>query len=121
MPEPSLSSATTWLGGAARADDRAVRFAVRALHEGSLIGRVEVPRLGLAAIMFEGTTAKHVRPGRRPFDWLGDSRRRSENVVLAAHRDTFFRLLRKTRVGDEIVLTNPSGPLLVLWSSLRKS
>jgi len=31
------------------------------------------------------------------------------NVVIAGHRDTFFRSLRNVRVGDEIELTSPDG------------
>lgn len=73
-----------------------------------LIGRVEVPRLGISAIMMEGTNAAilrravgHIRgtalPGQRG------------NVVISGHRDTFFRPLRNVAAGDIISLTTTAG------------
>jgi sortase A len=73
-----------------------------------LIGRIEIARLGLSAIVVEGTDRITLRravghiagtalPGR-----LG-------NVGLAAHRDTFFRPLRSIRRNDVITLTTLRG------------
>ena len=69
-------------------------------------GRIEIPRLGMAAIVKEGgdekTLARAVGlvPGSpRPGD--------SGNVVLAGHRDTFFWPLRKVKLNDRIRLVVP--------------
>jgi sortase A len=73
-----------------------------------LVGRIEIPRLGLKAIVAEGVSAGTLRRavGHLPGTALpgGDG-----NVVLAAHRDTFFRPLKDVREGDDIELTTPQG------------
>ncbi|MEO5925216.1 MAG: class D sortase [Bryobacteraceae bacterium] len=79
-----------------------------ASHEGSLVGRVEIARLNISAMIFEGTSERtldrgvgHLTSSAKPEG--------SGNVVLAAHRDTFFRPLQSVRVGDGIVVTTPQG------------
>ncbi len=71
-----------------------------------LVGRIEIPRLGLAAIIREGvddrTLARAV--GHVPETALPGQ---NGNVCLAAHRDTFFRLLAGVRKGDAIRITTP--------------
>ncbi len=78
------------------------------LHEGSVVGRVEIDRLGLSTMIFEGTSDRTLELG---VGHLAGSAvpAASGNVVLAAHRDTFFRPLRKIQTGDAIVLTTPRG------------
>lgn len=79
---------------------------VDAALDPSVFGRIEIPRLGVTAIVREGadegTLARAVglipgaaHPGQ------------SGNTVLAGHRDTFFRPLRKIRVNDRIRLRVP--------------
>ncbi|HVS29854.1 MAG TPA: class D sortase [Thermoanaerobaculia bacterium] len=69
-------------------------------------GRIEIPRIGLAAIVKEGgderTLARAVGlvPGSPRFGDLG-------NVVLAGHRDTFFRPLRNIEPSDRIRVIVP--------------
>jgi sortase A len=80
----------------------------RAPAEGSTIGRLEIPRLGVSAVVRAGSDARTLRlaVGHIPGTALpGDS----GNVGLAAHRDTFFRRLRDIQPDDEIVLTTPEG------------
>jgi len=78
------------------------------LHEGSLVGQVEVERLHLSAVIFEGTGARTLDRG---VGHLTSSAQPNAdgNVVLAAHRDTFFRPLRDIRAGDAITVTTPQG------------
>ncbi len=70
------------------------------------LGRIEIPRLGVAAIVQEGaderTLARAVGlvPGSAHPGQLG-------NMVLAGHRDTFFRPLRKIKVNDRIRMIVP--------------
>jgi sortase A len=71
---------------------------------GDLIGRIAVPRLGLTAIVFEGTDDEvlHRGVGHLTGSALPDQ---PGNVVLAGHRDSFFRDLRNIRKGDVIDVT----------------
>jgi sortase A len=79
------------------------------IPEGGLVGRVEIPKLHLSAVVFQGTDDKVLDRGVGHLDGSalpGEA----GNVVLAAHRDTFFRSLRNIRQGDDITVTTPSGP-----------
>lgn len=71
------------------------------LAEGEVIGEIQVPRLGLSAIVVQGDSPAslrhavgHMPKSALPGEW--------GNVALAGHRDTFFRPLRDIQVGDEI-------------------
>jgi sortase A len=86
---------------------------------GSAIGRLEIPRIGLSVVVLEGSDTGTLR--------LGVGRLRNSglpgepgNVVLAGHRDTFFRSLREIRPGDRISLRTPAGsfPYTVDWTSV---
>lgn len=69
---------------------------------GALIGRIRVPRIGLDAAVFEGTTPGVLRrgPGHVPGTALPGA---GGNCVVAAHRDSFFRALSRARAGDRLV------------------
>jgi len=70
----------------------------------ALIGRIEVRRLGLSAMVVEGTTDSALR--RAAGHILGTGMPGVPgNVGIAAHRDTFFRPLRNVRKDDVITLT----------------
>ncbi|HEY0783237.1 MAG TPA: class D sortase [Thermoanaerobaculia bacterium] len=78
------------------------------LAEGTLIGRIELPRLGLSTLVLEGTSPLTLRRGAghiagTPLPEAGG------NVGVAGHRDTVFRPLRDARPGDKAVLTTPTG------------
>ena len=100
-----------------RAFDQALRAprgapaALRELKEvppGVPIGRIEIPRLGVRAMILNGTDATTLRravghiEGTPLFGASG-------NVGLAAHRDTFFRGLRNIRPGDRIEIETLQG------------
>lgn len=72
----------------------------------SAYARIEIPRLGLAAIVKEGADEKTLA---RAVGLVPGSARPGEqgNVVLAGHRDTFFWPLRKVKVNDRIRLRVP--------------
>jgi sortase A len=76
--------------------------------QGELIGRVAVPRLGLSAIVFEGTddAVLHRGVGHLTGSALPGQ---PGNVVLAGHRDSFFRDLRNIRKGDLVDVTTAFG------------
>jgi sortase A len=75
---------------------------------GAMIGRIEIPRLGVSAIIRAGSDARTLRlavghiPGTAFPGDLG-------NIGLAGHRDTFFRRLRDIRVDDEIRIVTPEN------------
>ncbi|MGD1072041.1 MAG: class D sortase [Bryobacteraceae bacterium] len=73
-----------------------------------LIGRIEVPRLGLAVIVMEGTGTNILR---RAAGHITGTALPGEpgNVGISGHRDTFFRPLRNIRKDDVIVFTTLAG------------
>ena len=75
---------------------------------GTAIGRIEIPRLGVSAVVRVGSDARTLRlaVGHIPGTALpGDA----GNVGLAGHRDTFFRRLRDIETGDEIRVVTAEG------------
>jgi sortase A len=79
-----------------------------AQREGRVVGRLRIPANDWSAIVFEGTGESVLRKG---IGHLTGSAlpASSGNVVLAAHRDTFFRNLQDVRVDDELVMETPGG------------
>ena len=75
---------------------------------GSTIGRIEIPRLGVSAIIRAGSDARTLRlaVGYIPGTALPGE---NGNVGLAGHRDTFFRRLRDINPDDEIRVTTKDG------------
>jgi sortase A len=78
------------------------------LRNSEIIGRIEIPRLGLAAMVAEGTDSRTLRRavGHVPGTALPGQR---GNVALAGHRDAFFRGLGQVRPGDEVRLRTEAG------------
>jgi len=76
--------------------------------EGSLIGRIAIPRLLLSEVVVEGIDRTSLRRavGHIPGTALPGE---DGNVGLAGHRDTYFRPLRNIRRDDVISLTTPLG------------
>jgi sortase A len=74
----------------------------------SLVGRIEVARLGIRAIVREGVDDGTLL---RAVGHVPDTALPGEpgNAALAAHRDSFFRPLRHVRTGDRITVTTPDG------------
>lgn len=79
----------------------------RIAPQGAAVGRVRIPRLAISAVIFEGTTESELRRGVG--HWTGSPMDESGNVVLAAHRDTFFQGLNEIQIGDEITLEAAAG------------
>lgn len=78
------------------------------LAEGTLIGRLQVPRIGLSTIVLEGDSAPVLREavGHVPSTSLPGQ---AGNVAIAGHRDTFFRALKDVHKNDSIVLATTAG------------
>jgi sortase A len=72
------------------------------------LARLQIPSLGLSAIVLEGTDETsliqgvgHIEGTARPGE--------AGNVGLAGHRDSFFRSLSRIVIHDEIILTTLEG------------
>ncbi len=75
---------------------------------GGLLGRLEIPRIGISVMVVEGTgdadlrrAVGHIRGTALPGE--------DGNVAIAGHRDTFFRPLDSIRRNDTIILTTWKG------------
>jgi sortase A len=86
------------------------------LVEGGTIGEIHIRRLGLTAIVVQGDSPAILQ---RAVGHLADTALpgRTGNVVLAGHRDTFFRPLKGIRAGDAITLTTRDGAFEYLVES----
>ncbi len=83
-----------------------------------LIGRVEIPRLDISAVVREGVDSKTLSRavGHVPSTALpGDP----GNVAIAGHRDTYFRNVRNIRKGDHIRMVTQKGTFEYAVDSLR--
>jgi sortase A len=89
------------------------------VEAGELLGRLEIPRLGISAMVLEGDdddilakAAGHVPSTALPGE-IG-------NFVIAAHRDTLFRGLKNIRKDDTITFSTPAGTHDYRVESLEK-
>jgi sortase A len=82
------------------------------------LGRIEIPRLGVAAIVKDGADERTLA---RAVGLVRGSARPGEvgNMVLAGHRDTFFRPLRNIKVNDRIRMVVPPNTYEYEVQSLR--
>jgi sortase A len=89
-------------------DVQASASVVPAVAAGSVIGELRIPRLGLTAIVAQGDAAAILD---RAVGHIADTAMPGEpgNVVLAAHRDTFFRPLKRVHIGDAITMKASRG------------
>jgi sortase A len=73
-----------------------------------LIGRIEIPRIGLSAVVFEGTGGATLERsvGHVPGTALPGQ---PGNAGLAGHRDSFFRPLKDIRRDDMITVATLRG------------
>ncbi|MFY9853302.1 MAG: class D sortase [Terracidiphilus sp.] len=76
--------------------------------EGDVLGRIEIPRLGLKVAILEGTTSETLRLG---VGHIAGTALPGEagNIGIAGHRDTYFRALKDIRVNDEIQIQTATG------------
>jgi sortase A len=86
----------------------AVRGRAPIFRAGGLIGKLEIPRLGLSAMIVEGVDGRDLRRavGHIPGTALPGQ---PGNIAIAGHRDTFFRPLRNIRPNDTITLSTVQG------------
>lgn len=81
------------------------------LVTGSLLGQLEIPRIGLSVMVVEGDSASILRRAAGHVEGTGLPGGPG-NVAIAAHRDTFFHSLRDIRNRDLITLNTLKGSYL---------
>ncbi len=83
-----------------------------------MVGRIEIPRLNLSTMILEGDGERQLRlgAGHVPGTVLPGE---AGKVVIAAHRDTFFRPLRNIAKNDEIVLITLAGSFRYVVESVE--
>jgi LPXTG-site transpeptidase (sortase) family protein len=88
--------------------DSSVPWTWPELSEGDLVGRIEIERLEIDAIVLAGVGNRTLRRavGHIPGTALPGE---GGNVGLAGHRDTFFRELQGIDRGDIIGVSTPQG------------
>jgi len=78
------------------------------VRRGGVIGELEIPRLQLSVMVFEGDDGGILRQGAGHIPGTA-LLPRSGNIGIAAHRDTFFRPLRGIHTNDIIDLKTRAG------------
>src|SRR5271165_1141738 len=79
-----------------------------AIKPGDVLGRLDIPRLGLSVAVLQGTGSRMLRLGTGHIEGTplpGEA----GNSGIAGHRDTFFRGLKDIRKNDEIDIQTPAG------------
>jgi len=80
-------------------------------HDGEAFAKLSIPRLDTELYVVEGDDSADLRrgPGHLPGTAMpGDD----GNCVIAAHRDTHFRVLKDIRKGDDIIVQTSRGQFL---------
>ncbi len=78
-------------------------------EEGELLGRIEIPRLGVSAVVLEGVGKQTLRRAAGHIPATALPSEEQGNVGIAAHRDGFFRGLKDIRKNDTIELATLDG------------
>jgi sortase A len=89
-------------------DSTALNAHNTAVKEGDILGRIEIPRLGVKVVILEGTTSQTLRLGVGHIEGTalpGET----GNIAIAGHRDTYFRALKDIRANDEIEIQSATG------------
>jgi sortase A len=78
------------------------------VRKGDVLGRMDIPRLGMSVAVLQGTSSRVLRLG---IGHIAGTPLPGEdgNIGIAGHRDTFFRGLKDIRKNDEIQLQTASG------------
>jgi sortase A len=78
------------------------------IKKGDVLGRLDIPRLGVSVAILQGTNSRVLRLGVGHIESTplpGEA----GNIAIAGHRDTFFRELKDIHQNDEIQLQTATG------------
>jgi sortase A len=86
--------------------------------DGSLLGRIDIPEVGVSAIILQGSGERWLAEGAGhvPGTALPGT---DGNAVVAGHRDSVFSGLKAIRLGDAIEVTTPSVTRVYRVDSIR--
>lgn len=84
----------------------------------SVIGRIDIPSLDLSTMILEGDGERQFRLGAGHVPGTGLPGE-AGNVVIAGHRDSFFRPLGRISRNDAIVLTTLAGSFWYVVESVE--
>jgi sortase A len=93
-----------------------------AVARGTVLGRFEVPRLGLSYVLLEGTDSQTLNRSVGHVEGTGLPGS-AGNIAIAGHRDRHFRKLEWIQRDDQILLTSREGAPFVYrveWSRTFK-
>jgi len=79
-----------------------------AVREGDILGRIDIPRIGVSVVVLEGTTSRTLQHGVGHIEGTALPGEPG-NIGIAGHRDTYFRGLKDTRANDEIEIRTAAG------------
>lgn len=107
-PADRTAATTVWIAPPAPAAPAAPPAPRPRPARGTTLGRLEIPRLGVSAIVRAGSDARTLRLA---VGHIGGTALPGEqgNIGLAAHRDTFFRRLGEIRQDDLVRLVTREG------------
>jgi sortase A len=103
--------ADTWIFEHHEKTVQATGAPMKFMHADGVLGRIEVARLGISAMVVEGTDETTLRRAAGHISGTAMPGHPG-NVGIAAHRDSFFRPLRNIRRNDTITLTTDDGEYL---------
>jgi len=79
-----------------------------AVKKGDVLGRMDIPRLGVSVVVLQGTNSRILRLGVGHIEGTALPGEPG-NSGIAGHRDTFFRELKDVHRNDEIELQTANG------------
>ena len=85
---------------------------------GAVIGALSIPRVQLSAMVLHGSDARTLQRGPGHLEHTAEPGH-AGNIVIAGHRDSFFRPLRNIRRGDDIFLDTSYGRFQYQVTSLQ--
>lgn len=113
LAAPAAHVVTAWRAQTESAPSAPVSLVSRPRRpaEGEALGRLEVPRLGVDLVVFEGMSDAVLLkgPGHLPSSAWPGSGSGPGNCVIAGHRDSFFRRFAGAREDDLVRLHGPTG------------
>jgi sortase A len=78
------------------------------VKKGDVVGRMDIPRLGVSVAVLQGTNSRMLRLGAGHIEGT-PLPGQAGNIGIAGHRDTFFRDLKDIRKNDEIQIQTATG------------
>ena len=78
------------------------------IKEGDILGRIDIPRIGMSVAVLQGTTSQTLRLGVGHIEGTALPGEPG-NIGIAGHRDTYFRALKAIHSDDVIQLQTASG------------